>query len=350
MTLTEFAERLGHTRFHKKDIIADTRSLAMIGSDTGPMLDVNTGEGHEVFKINKHAHGQLASWLKIPKPYYDRLRHDHPDLLAHDVSALLNREHDRRMVRTLDGTARAFLSDKFRVDMDNFDVANAALPILYDVPDLRVLSLGVTDTRMYIKAEFPRLRSAVKVGDEVTAGIVISNSEVGAGSLRVEPLVYRLICSNGMIAGTTLKKFHVGARHGLSDEAYAVLSQETREKAAEALQAIVTDVVKAATDEAGFKARVENLIDADQQKLETTNVPKAVEVLGNKLNLTQEEQGGILKNIIEGGSLTRWGIANAVTRLSQDVDDYDRATELERAGGNVISLARSEWEQISVAA
>lgn len=350
MTLPEFAERLDHTRFQKRDIIADTRSVALLNTDTNLMLDVNTGEDHEVYTINDHAHGQLASWLKIPKPYYDRLRHDHPDLLAHDASALMQREHARRMVRTLDGTARAYLSDKFRVDMDNYDVANAALPILYEVPDLKILSLGVTDTRMYIKAEFPRLRGAVKVGDEVTAGIVVSNSEVGSGSLRIEPLVYRLICTNGMIMGTTLKKFHVGARHGLSDEAFAVLSQETREKAAEALTGIVRDVMKAATDEIGFRDRVEQLRETDKEKIETNDVPKAVEVLGNKLNLTQEEQGGVLKNLIEGGSLTRWGMANAVTRLAQDIEDYDRATEIERAGGNVITLAKADWTQVAEAA
>ena len=46
----------------------------------------------------------------------------------------------------------------------------------------------------------------VKVGDAVQAGIAISNSEVGQGSLRVEALDYRLVRTNGMIRETAVRK------------------------------------------------------------------------------------------------------------------------------------------------
>jgi hypothetical protein len=36
----------------------------------------------------------------------------------------------------------------------------------------------------------------------------------------------------------------------------------------------------------------------------------------------------VLKHLILGGSLTTWGLANAVTRAAQDAESYDRATEL----------------------
>ena len=348
--LSEFANKLNGDRFNKHDFVADTRHLFVHQNMETKELNMRTHlKGTQQFTINDHAHGQLAQRLKIPKQYYDRLRDTYPDLLAANVNTFFQNEHERRMVRTLDGTARAFVSDKFRTDMDNYDVANAALPILREVPELKLQSLGVTDTRMYIKATFPRLRADVKLNDPVTAGIVISNSEVGAGSLRIEPLIYRLVCYNGMISGTVLKKFHVGARQGLSDEAFSVLTQETREKSAEAMRSIIRDVVKAATNELDFKTRVEALRSATDQRIDG-DVPKAIEILGNRLNLTQGEQSGILSHLIEGGDLTQYGLANAVTRLSQDVEDYDRATELERAGGNVITLPTSQWQEVAIAA
>lgn len=146
-----------------------------------------------------------------------------------------------------------------------------------------------------------------------------------------------------------MRKFHVGAKQGVSDEAYAVLSQETRDKSAEAMRAIIKDVVTAATDEAKFKSNLEKFIDSTNQRIEA-DVPKAIEVLGNKLNLNQEEQSSVLTRLIEGGDLSRWGLANAVTRASADIEDYDRATEIERAGHNVIELARKDWEEVSLAA
>jgi len=199
LELRDFAQRVKHNRFNKHDFIADTRSLTMYKVD-GHDLQLGLSTQSTVdplkivhdFQINNHAHSQIASKLNIPKKYYDRLRVDHPDLLADQVTHLFDREPERRMIRTLDGTARGFLSDKFRTDMDNYDVAEAAIPVLENVPDMQILSCAVTDTRMYLKAQFPRLRGEVKVGDVVTGGVVISNSEVGCGALNIEAFFYRL--------------------------------------------------------------------------------------------------------------------------------------------------------------
>lgn len=58
----------------------------------------------------------------------------------------------------------------------------------------------------------------------------------------------------------------------------------------------------------------------------------------------------MLRHLATGGDLSRWGMANALTRFSQDVEDYDRATEFERMGGQVIELPRNDWQAIAEAA
>ena len=35
-----------------------------------------------------------------------------------------------------------------------------------------------------------------------------------------------------------------------------------------------------------------------------------------------------------------WGLHSAVTRFSQDVDDYERATDLEYIGGELLSVGQ----------
>jgi hypothetical protein len=349
LEMTELAERVNDDRFHKADFVTDKKGLDMLLGDRTTVLSLRDLHGEEVFHINKHCHKQIANRLKIPKVYYDRLLTDHPDLLADQVTHLFDRENERRMVRTLNGTARGFLSDKFRLDMDNYDVANAAIPILAKIPEMKIVSAGVTDTRMYLKAAFPQIRAEVKKGDIVTAGIVISNSEVGEGSLRIEALIFRLWCLNGMISGELLKKYHVGARHGLDDATYAVLTQETRDKTAEAMRSIITDVTTAATDVLKFEERVAGFREAATDQIQG-DVVKGLEVLGNSLNLTQIEQADVLKQLIQGGDTSRWGLANAVTRAAADVDDYDRATEMERMGGAIIELNPSEWAEVAQAA
>ena len=52
---------------------------------------------------------------------------------------------------------------------------------------------------MYIKVVNPRLQADVVPGDVVQAGVIISNSETGLGSVTIQPLIYRLVCSNGMV-------------------------------------------------------------------------------------------------------------------------------------------------------
>ena len=109
------------------------------------------------------------------------------------------------------------------------------------------------------------------------------------------------------------------------------------------------DVVKAAFDEKMFESNVNKLRDTTDRKLEGNPV-KAVEVLGNSTGLLQGEQEGILRKLIEGADLSQYGLVNAVTAYSQDVDSYDRASDLEELGGKIVDLTPEEWKPIAVAA
>jgi hypothetical protein len=53
-----------------------------------------------------------------------------------------------------------------------------------------------------------------------------------------------------------------------------------------------------------------------------------------------------LRHLIVAGDLSAYGIVNAITHFSQDVEDYDRATEFEALGGKLIELPNSEWKEM----
>ena len=134
---------------------------------------------------------------------------DSPALLAGNVNHWFQKDDGkRRMVRSMDGVARAFVSDAF-LRLDNEHVAEAtfrALEAVKDNSDIEMLSCDVTDRRLYLKFAFPKVEGDVVVGDTVRSGVIVRNSEIGLGSFEVFPFMYRLVCLNGMV--TMVKGSH----------------------------------------------------------------------------------------------------------------------------------------------
>lgn len=345
-TLTQLAQELERQSTSKRDYIASTAALEMTPSGE---LELESDTTSHEFPITEHAHSQIAARLDIPAKYYKRMQQSAPELLAANVNQWFHNKPEQRMVRTLDGEMRAFLSNKYR-RLDNFDLASAVLPVLAEMGEgIDIISTELTQSQMYIKVINKRIELEVKQGDVVQAGIVISNSEIGLGSLKVEPLIYRLICSNGMVAQDySQKRYHVGRHAEDNDAAYELYRDETLKADDRAFFLKVQDTVRSAVDIAKFSTIVERMREATEQRIEGNPV-KAVELVSSKFGLTQPESGGVLQHLIQGGDLSAYGLLNAITRTSQDIETYDRATELERMGNRVLSLPASLWKEIATA-
>jgi hypothetical protein len=315
----------------------------------GTRLVIEEGGSPVHYGVTPLARRQLADKLKIPYAYFERMREDQPALLDRNVNTWLQSEEERRMLRTLDGQVRAVLSDRYR-RLDNFDLAESVLPILQQLPEVRFESVELTETKMYLKCITPRLKYEMAPGDVVQAGVVISNSEVGQGTLSVQPLLFRLVCSNGLIVpDRSLRKTHVGRALGGEDERIQVYQDDTLRADDKAFFLKVRDVVQAAVSNATFRQTAQKL-----QK--TLNIPlvgdpvKMIEVLAQRYLLNEGERAGVLRHLIAEGELSGYGLVNAVTHYSQEVEDYDRATEFEALGGRLIDLSAHEWKGLAEAA
>lgn len=66
-----------------------------------------------------------------------------------------------------------------------------------------------------------------------------------------------------------------------------------------------------------------------------------------KFKLNEEEKNGVMQHLLRGNDLSQWGLANAVTRTAEDAPSYDRATELEAVGWDVVELPRNDWKLLS---
>lgn len=337
----------------KRDFVAPTQALALtrIAGSDAPTL-VLDGLPIGPAPLRPLAHAQIADDVGIPKRYYDRMLADAPDLLAQNVNHWFRSAPQDRMIRTLDGQARSFLSSGYR-PLDNIDLISAVVPTLQDL-ECQIVSAEVTETRFYIKATLPTMRMDVpgskRVGDVVEMGVMVRNSEVGHGSLAVEPFLHFLACLNGAILNDLAsRRYHVGKRQGVVDIAAELLSNEAREADDKALWLKIRDVVRAAYTQDVMAKAVAKMTKAIAEPI-TTDPAKVVEVTAKRFLFGEETRGQILRRLIEGGDLTRYGLMNAVTRASQDEADYETATAMERAGGEILELAPAEWGRLATAA
>jgi hypothetical protein len=345
LTLKELAKKIEVNKAGKKDFLAPAVGLQMIteGVASPELLIPDQGQ----YPIQSYAHDQIGEYLGIPGRYYDKMAESAPHLLAQNVNTWLRkRTNDTRMVRTLRGQARAFLSNSYN-RIENEEIAEVALPVLMGIPGIEVISAQVTERRLYIQATTPRISGEVKKGDVVQAGIVISNSEIGHGAVSVAALDWRLVCLNGMISAQKYRAYHVGRR--IEDNA-ALWSQETVRADDRAILLKVRDMVKAAVDKVEFTKRLGRMKELAGETKITGNPAEAVKVLSAKVGASENEQGSILRALIEGGDLSAWGMINAVTAQAHTARSYDRAVEFEVAGGNLIDLPNTEWKSILQAA
>ena len=325
----------------KRDYISPAFSISF--DEEASTLSLDRGDAS--FGMTDLFHRQVGAALSIPAKYYDLMRKEKPALLAENVNSWLAEKDANYMIRTMDGNARAFLSDRYR-RIDNLEIASAVLPLFAGQPDIEIMSAEVTDSRLYLKIVNHRLEMAC-VGDRVQAGVIISNSEVGLGAVSVQPLVYTLACTNGMVISSMgERKTHVGrAAKGLEDS-FEIYSDETMEAEDRAFILRLRDIATAAFEEARFAQIVETLEKSASAKI-TGRVQDVVELTGKAYSLNEGEQDDILKYLIQGGDLSLYGLSNAITRASQDVDSYDRATAMESIGWNVATMPAAQWKEIN---
>jgi hypothetical protein len=354
-SLSQLAAEIERRALARKDYIVGVNALKMdtVG-EPEPHLVLKNGTVQRL-PINDIAHRQIGERVGIPAKYYDRMRSSAPMLLAANVNHWFESEGEKRMVRTLDGRVRAFLSNRYQ-RIDNHEVAEVVLPILMDSKrQLEVVSCEVTERRLYIKAidksVVAEVKGSKRVGDLVEAGVMVTNSEIGLGSLSAVPYMNFLACLNGMVVNRSgMRAAHIGTRLDVDDQIAELLADDTRKVLDRGVLLKVRDTIRALLDPKAHQARIDVMSDQTQQRIESANPANSIEVLANDFQLVESEKGGILRHLIEGGDLSRFGLMNAVTRAAADVESYDRATELETIGGRILDLPANDWSRIAKAA
>jgi hypothetical protein len=313
----------------------------------------------------------LSAKLGIPSTYLRRLRSEGiAHVLDFNVNGLLHeyKDADGSVLRPADdrkflvrlftgadgtpGVARALLSDKYRM-IENLDVLMAALDGVNQTgAQVEIQGADLTDSRMYVRIAAPGIQALAPellkdyrspfTGNRgadnpvVFAGFVISNSETGGGAFTVTPRITFQVCTNGMTVTTdAMRSVHLGGRQ---DDGIVNWSERTNKLSLDLVRSKTADMVRTCLN----KDYMESVIRKATEKAgKPVNKPvEEIKVVGKALGYTQAEQDGILSHFIKGSDLTAGGLMNAVTSWAQEVDDADRASELEDSALRVLTAVR----------
>jgi len=354
LSLRDLAAKLETEKHQKKDMIVNTGSTELVVFNGDLHLDAQDNGGG-LYPLRPLAHDQLADHTGVPLKYYRRMHHEAPGLLAENVNTWLHRKPEPRMFRTMAGKGRAWLSNRY-LRVENELIAEVALNALVanGMRPNQIVSTEVTETKLYIQVVMPNLEAQVKgsrkVGDIMQGGVIITNSEVGKGRIDVSEFDFRLVCLNGMVGQSLFKKTHLG---GALDSDEALLKDDTKRTMDDALILQIRDMIAAAINPIRFRGRIERMETLAELEIKgnpVESIKVLTQVLGPAVGLTEKEEGSILNALIRGGDVSAWGLLNAVTAQANTETDYDRAVELEAAGGKLLALPAPEWSKILKAA
>lgn len=352
LTIEELAAEIMRQKEVKEDYVVNTGSLRMEPCGSSfvlRVLDENSADRIEPLDISEQAHRQIGTHLSIPAKYYNRMLNEYPELLTTNVNAWFERAAAPRMLRVLDGTMRAFVSNRY-LRIDHHEVSCAVMPVIGEMPDIRFVSCQITDSRMYIKLVNPHMQEEIAPGITVQSGLLISNSEVGLGSVAVQPLIYYPEYDAGMIIGvSSTKRVHSGPIYSV-EENFNIPPEQSYLRDGSPFLTQIRETVRETVDEPQFEQAVARIREAREAHFSDDRVLDIVQATGREFGVTESEQDGVLEELTADNDMSLYGLANAVTRHSQSVESYDRATTLEAIGYNILSMPSAQWNRINQAA
>jgi len=327
---------------YKEDYIVDIKKTKVImTASVFPELQYSSNR-HHVGLLNDNSLTQLCYKLDIGKTYINKCLPISQELVVHNLSFWLKEVKSRNvMIRTHVGyrdepiTVRAILSDRYK-RIDNQLIANKSID--------RILNMGAKlqyanydGDSLNITAVLPKIEGEIAKGDVVQAGITITNDEVGNGSFQVKPFIYRLVCTNGMVAPEYIGQFyakHVGKKLiDLNEDNQGEISIDK-----------MFEQVDVMNNPQMFNDLFNEMKKAKEKKTTSTEIVK----LAKQHNLSDSERAGIFERLgkVYGDTFStdNYSLANAITNLANDESKSDqRARFLQELGGQIIFYQKPQY-------
>ena len=357
------------------DFVADTRDMQVtvgekgdlrLAPSNGNLADFLPRDGVSVLDQALTQFGQKAPVTNgIPTRFLRNAAREHPRRTADFLTGIMHDSPDRRLVRILDGSCRAFLSDSYKV-IDNYDVAKCALETCQKVGG-RVLEASVTDGAFRLKMISPEIWDKIertrtdspsgnwyagglgsqeylsKVGANTRGDLpmhggsetvwpiaTVGNSETGHGKFYLRSGIIMAICFNLATVEEVMGMVHLGSKMEVG-----LFSRSTLEKEADLIFCQFRDAFRVMFTQESFQAIVSRVRDSANTEIKSPS--KAIELTVAASDVLSDDDVGVLVDYFtaEPGNSV-YSLGQAVARMAQDLD-ADKADDVEVLAGEILT-------------
>lgn len=297
-------------------------------------------DGENGLFFNDYSFGQMASILGVPERFIKGVFDEDPDVGANILNDLRYRLGDsRRLIREVDGTIRAVLSDRYKP----IDQGRVIEMFLKAVQETGALPLDgfCTDRRYVLRAVIPQILEPMP-NEVVALGVHISSSDYGAGALNLAVFQIRMWCTNLAVGESVFREIHLGSRmnddDGLiqwSGRTVSLQGMTALSEMKDAMRAILAPENRDRIEASWRAAAMERInTQGEADKLRKQNI-LSKEDADNIVKLVQNEQRiEVLPSTPDPNSKLRF--AQALSWLAQQAEGEKRL-DLEVAAGRYLN-------------
>lgn len=317
-------------------VVGDLRAWAFGSSDgvTAQLTSV-LGDRHPPSALRELGFAQLCARLGAPASYIR-------DLPGRLQVACLNhglvRAQQAALLRLTGGEIRAVLGGSY-APVDDADLLELVADALdhHGLRSAAMVRASATGTTTLMRITLPGDPYIVKPGDIVEAGLDLENSECGVRAIRLTPITYRLVCSNGLRAWkseSTSRFRHVGDPKRLRELLRG---------------AIPVALAEARGDLARWRRAVDIIADSALEEIESLRGfglgSGEIQSVGRHLALEQGAMPSVLRDFDAVGEMlkkpvTVFDLTNAITATARDRSTATRIAMEEAAGGYLARRTR----------
>lgn len=323
------------------DMIAAGTRLRFSSTERGIFLD-DPNEGAANLGVHKHALHQLADRAQVKhfRSFVNGLMDVGGtkgsewarELVAHNLNKLYAKNHERFLLRAVNGQLRGFLSSSYR-RLDSRPLLDAFIGVVRKF-GARPVDGFALETKMRVRAILPMVFEPFP-GEIMAFGAELADSDFGDGALTLSGFVLRMWCTNLATTEDVLTKVHLGKR--MTD---VRLSEQTYQLDTQTMTSAVNDLSSHVLGAGAVNGYLDMVRSANEAKVDPKQIDGWIKKnLGTTEGDRAKEKFASADVEMLPAGQTKWRWSNAISWLANETEDERRKLELQDLAGGLLKAA-----------
>lgn len=304
---------------------ADTTRLVFRPDSSNYFNGTNVEPLQVSAEMSRYSMGQLCNKLGVPVRYVEKcLKSGRLDLAAENINSWVSDFNRNVFIRQYDNKIRGVLSDRY-MTLDTPDILDVTSQVL-NPDDYKIKGFFMSPERFHLRMVQEEMLNIE--GEDLFAGIQIDSSDVGRSTLTVRFLIFKQVCTNGLIVsrgnGVLFEQRHVGIK-----------VEEFRDDFRESMKLIPSLI------ETSVEAIMDSMKDGGKfsvNKFGSKDIEDFIDRLRGKTRLSEEHATKVIDMMKTKYTPTRWGLINSLTEIAQEFT-LERRVEIEKIAGDMLIKA-----------